>query len=786
MVVKIFIQKITKKVYGLHKGKKRFYRRFMASYLLLIFTMLLIGSLTYFTVRNIIEESDTSSRIAMMEHSKNIIDINLREMDEMALQIAHDPILSALQNIDIVNLPGSDVMRLIQASTRLESYKAFNPFKKNLYIFYENGVVGSDTTVKTNIEFFYNNFLKVENLDYKDWHKEIFEENKRKRFVPVRKMSINNVMLDEIAYIQPISIDIYGNCNSAILFLIDLSTLANLMKEVNIDGLGTTYILDGNNTVLANLSGNGNKPSDVKFSAIEASGYYKELINGKKMIITYTTSARYNLKYVSVLPEEIVLAKMIQVRNIVCLVIFAMLSIGILIALIMAYQNSKPFKSAVNILNGIVKMDSEKENDEYTFLHNGIQMIIKEKSNLTDELQKANERLKSSFLDRLLKGDFELEEDITNLLNSMEFDIHNHNSSYLEGYDGFVVMILNFNVSEEIISREAFKELSLACVTTENQLRSCGFTNFFTHIFGTNEIAIILYADDTITGTREERIDALLAKLGEELAQQLGVNLKVGIGEFHRKYRGICKSYKEAREALNFLNEVNTSENTIWYKSLEKEKKAYYYPLDIERSMINAIKSGNSLEVEKILTNLYSENYLKKSLSDKLKECLIRDIHNTFIKNASDIALPSYLAEEILSGNVSKFDDSNVTFEWIKAKALEMCGVVNGKKKSHNKTLYNDIIKYINSSYMDSNLDIKQISSQFGISETYLSHFFKEQTGESFSSYLETIRINKACDLLKSKKETINSISTMVGYCNVFTFRRAFKKLMGIVPTEYK
>ena len=87
---------------------------------------------------------------------------------------------------------------------------------------------------------------------------------------------------------------------------------------------------------------------------------------------------------------------------------------------------------------------------------------------------------------------------------------------------------------------------------------------------------------------------------------------------------------------------------------------------------------------------------------------------------------------------------------------------------------------------MDSGLGLSRISSEFHISEGYVSSIFKEQSNVNFGDYVENIRINKACQLLKENEHTISEISEFVGYNSVQSFRRAFKRVMGISPKEYR
>ena len=56
----------------------------------------------------------------------------------------------------------------------------------------------------------------------------------------------------------------------------------------------------------------------------------------------------------------------------------------------------------------------------------------------------------------------------------------------------------------------------------------------------------------------------------------------------------------------------------------------------------------------------------------------------------------------------------------------------------------------------------------------------------NFAEYLQKCRILKAQSLLLETEHTIQEIALMVGYEDVGTFIRAFKRLKGTTPGKYK
>lgn len=77
-------------------------------------------------------------------------------------------------------------------------------------------------------------------------------------------------------------------------------------------------------------------------------------------------------------------------------------------------------------------------------------------------------------------------------------------------------------------------------------------------------------------------------------------------------------------------------------------------------------------------------------------------------------------------------------------------------------------------------------AEHFGFSESYFSIIFKEIMGEPYSAYLEKLRLSRAETLLRSTPRSVEEIAQAVGYNNSTTFRRAFKRVTGISPTQLR
>lgn len=88
----------------------------------------------------------------------------------------------------------------------------------------------------------------------------------------------------------------------------------------------------------------------------------------------------------------------------------------------------------------------------------------------------------------------------------------------------------------------------------------------------------------------------------------------------------------------------------------------------------------------------------------------------------------------------------------------------------------------------DSNIqeiNLKTISQEFHLNSSYISQLIKNETGLTYTQYITELRMNKAKELLKTTRLSLNEISEAVGFHDYFYFIKKFKREVGITPGKY-
>lgn len=119
----------------------------------------------------------------------------------------------------------------------------------------------------------------------------------------------------------------------------------------------------------------------------------------------------------------------------------------------------------------------------------------------------------------------------------------------------------------------------------------------------------------------------------------------------------------------------------------------------------------------------------------------------------------------------------------LKDCCVEVCAHVDALKRSHNETLQRKVLAYLAEHYTQPELNIAMTADHFSISKKYVTQFLKDQTGKSFTEYVEDLRLTQAMKLLKESKANITEISVRCGFTSQNTFYKAFRRRFGIPPS---
>lgn len=142
---------------------------------------------------------------------------------------------------------------------------------------------------------------------------------------------------------------------------------------------------------------------------------------------------------------------------------------------------------------------------------------------------------------------------------------------------------------------------------------------------------------------------------------------------------------------------------------------------------------------------------------------------------------------------INAFDNRPYRKSIIKGYAQALLGEILRNvsiKENHDDTpddAMRRVVMHCLNNFKNSALSLENISVELHLSKYYISHIFTNKIKISFNDFINEMRIEEACRLLKSdSKLSATQIAYEVGFGSIRTFNRAFVKFKGISPREFK
>ncbi|MGN7454531.1 helix-turn-helix domain-containing protein [Paenibacillus pasadenensis] len=101
------------------------------------------------------------------------------------------------------------------------------------------------------------------------------------------------------------------------------------------------------------------------------------------------------------------------------------------------------------------------------------------------------------------------------------------------------------------------------------------------------------------------------------------------------------------------------------------------------------------------------------------------------------------------------------------------------------RSIIDEMSSYI-ASHLEEDLSLQALASRFFLSREHVSRRFKQETGQTLSEHVESLRMDKARKLLSSSELRVSDVAAQVGYTDEKYFSKVFKKHSGCSPGQYR
>ncbi|MVQ35516.1 helix-turn-helix domain-containing protein [Paenibacillus sp. MAH-34] len=135
--------------------------------------------------------------------------------------------------------------------------------------------------------------------------------------------------------------------------------------------------------------------------------------------------------------------------------------------------------------------------------------------------------------------------------------------------------------------------------------------------------------------------------------------------------------------------------------------------------------------------------------------------------------------------SVEQFATKQEIHRYLEEICLHICKHMLALRVDKNQRIVWEIKSYIDE-HFNQDFGLEHVSELMKCSSTYINRLLKQYTGSTFYNLLTARRIVSSKQLLSLNDWTVCQISNKVGYNNVHSFIRAFKRSEGITPGQYR
>ncbi|WP_010276219.1 helix-turn-helix domain-containing protein [Paenibacillus senegalensis] len=769
-----------RQLWSARRWSNRFYH-YLFSYVFLVIVLLLgVSGAVYGSFLNILQKEVENSTLATLTQIKEAMDMRTNEMDRMALQISTNPLLTPYALSE-------NGYGIYQAVRELKKHRSTNSFIYDIMLYYRENdpalLYASSGTYEAAPYFSRVYGMEAEGPGTVQFVQHMGSTDSSGLRVVGHIKGHDTLVGPLITYLYPMSgsPDGYGT----ILFQFREQDLNQMIHRVLKDYSGAIYILNEEGQQVTEVLNQVSHETSLQIIQMlrdqprNPAPLETVDIEGAQYSIVQLTSDTNGWTYVSAMPTNQFMSKVNETRQIFHYTILAVFLIGLMIAFALAIRNYRPIVKLTGSLrkSGLNEVLPNRT-DEIAFIAEAIGVVTKENEGLLEKLKSQAGIVKEKYVTALIDGTIRSRSELDTLLPAEEISLKEPHYAVLllliDDYEQFKRK--NPHSMQDLVRYslgKAVEKLSLEI--------GAGYAVNYRN--GRGIVALLNIREGC---QQPYRLNDIAQQAKEFCNKTYRLPVTVGVGGIYDDFDKLHVSYTEADYAARYRL-VKGENQVIVYQEVNQAKESLlWYPLEAQKQLVRSIKQGSAEEAARIIREMIAETS-NQSLSIERVEFICFDMINTAMKTLVEMDIP--LKEDEWSVE-TLFVHELETLEALEQRMVsfceQVCQYVNEHKESRNKDLLQELTVYVEDCYADSSINLDQIAARFGFSASYLTRFFKNQTGQSLMRYIDEVRMEKARALLIDTDWTLGEIIEQIGYTDSTNFIRKFKKLEGITPIQYR
>ncbi|BCJ97120.1 helix-turn-helix domain-containing protein [Anaerocolumna chitinilytica] len=760
--------------------RNKIFMRFLVSYVLILFIPLIVMPLIFNISYDMIEKKEEDMRSLLNSDCCANMDAAIKKIDSMAVSLEKNTSMYKLLYMTAQPTNGTkDIMQLYQARNEMNALITYAGFDYDFALYF-NGpdLVYDGSSIIYGRENYYSQRVSYSGLNYKAFKEQVLDQYHNRDVLGNIKMINKKNFTKEynfqtkqgVLYMVSLPyLNNYKHNSPATMTVLISDTILSALDYVPVGDYGCAFITDENQNIIYGTYGEKFSLPRDPFTFKDSKGSFYKKLNGQLSLITYTKSAYNGWCYVSISPIEEIMGGIAYIKHLFYSIMFILFIVGLILCIQFSRRNSIPLEDI------LYEFQSKDGSNILSLSALGKEMRTMLKNNEEMTLAIAEQRiiLVRAFYEKLLNGAFNNELEILVNAKYLELDLK---------ADMYAFILFSFGTAESNLEEETFSDKNLVQLFTEHLAVPRMQFRTYTHVMSFEKLGVLIFFTSSDAKTNKIMLEEAFTTELNEIHEKFSEEIRCCCGNLYTNLSDIPLSYNEAVMTMDqIINQIPNS-RVNFYEDMVTEPSFYFYPNVIEMKLKSLVSAGNLAETEQLLDYIFTENLKKRNLSQSTIIKLFMDMQTGIIRLLQEFKLNIHI-HGLFKVNLNILNTENECERILEAYRRIIFAI---KSTPSDSLLFEDMLGFINENYHNNLLSVSLMAREFHMSESYFSQYFKKYVDQTFSKYLETIRINKACELIKQKELTIEEIAERVGYTSSLSFRRAFKKVVGIPPSGYR
>ena len=264
--------------------------------------------------------------------------------------------------------------------------------------------------------------------------------------------------------------------------------------------------------------------------------------------------------------------------------------------------------------------------------------------------------------------------------------------------------------------------------------------------------------------------------------------------------RSACMYLRKLAEEANLTNaailrerrreyrlEQMRAEGIASHKQMPRGEIRAMYLLD-EPALLKAIRSGNREQARSILNRLLAA--MHHHAGDRLE--VIKSFFMELVVTMTRMAVEAGgIPHELLGDNynhlteLATIDNEEQLAPWLHQRLEALMDALNQPHPSTQQASISAAVAFM-SKHFASDISRDDVARAAHLSPAHFSRLFKRQTGQTFTSALNQLRVDRAVELLLKTPLPLKEIALESGFTEQSYFTKVFRKLLGQTPQSYR